>query len=165
MRDNDSLRREISRVTGIRKFTDDVPQNNICRVLLDAQTKFSEFREKITNIASSLIKALDCNSEQGPDLVLTTNSRSVSLDKDVSNSTVKTYRKAVLSRSPRNTHATTTNVLLVNVRMPPVSAHPRQTLFQIPLPQPHPRLVRNQESFIFSKQHRHNIDNNIGIST
>ena len=107
MRDNDSLRREISRVTGIRKFTDDVPQNNICRVQLDAQTKFSEFREKITNIASSLIEALDCNSEQGPDLVHTTNSRSVSLDKDVSNSTVKTYRQAVLSRSPRNTHATT----------------------------------------------------------
>ena len=46
-RDNDSLRREISRVTGIRKFTDDVSRNNaMARTESEAQTKLAK-RQRI----------------------------------------------------------------------------------------------------------------------
>ena len=99
-RDNDSLRREISHVTGIRKFTDDVSRNNaMASTESEAQTKLAEFRETVTNIASSLIEALDFNSAQEPDSDRV--SSSVPQDNCQSNSMAKTYTQAVLSRSPR----------------------------------------------------------------
>ena len=105
-RDNDSLRREISRVTGIRKFTDDVSRNNaMARTESEAQTKLAEFRETVTNIASSLIEALDYSSAQEPDSDRV--SSSVPQDNFQSNSMAKTYTQAVLSRSPRVACATT----------------------------------------------------------
>ena len=108
-RDNDSLRREISRLTGIRKFTDDACQNKLTNTTAEA-VKFAEFRDKITHIAGSLIEALDC-SEQGSDLTHVSDSRLISQNESPSNSARKcpkpSYKDAVLSRSPSASALTT----------------------------------------------------------
>ena len=57
-RGNDTLRREISRHTGIRKFTCDTNGN-----LSEVYNEHIKFRKKITNIATSLIDALDIHPE------------------------------------------------------------------------------------------------------
>ena len=139
-RDNDSLRREISRVTGIRQFTDDVSRNNaMVRTESEAQKKLAEFRETVTIIASSLIEALDFNSAQEPDSDRVSNS--VPQDNCQSNSMAKRLRRRCCHVRHVLHVPQLTSILLVHIRRLPVSAHPRQPLSQIPLPQPHPSSV------------------------
>ena len=122
-RDNDALRREVSRVTGIRKFTDDKCQTDMTGAATSA-VKFSEFREKITQIAGSLIEALDFSSERESDLTRVSNDRPVPQNKCPSNSatnnTKSTYKEAVLS-CPSNASAPTTDQRRADTRRSPLT--------------------------------------------
>ena len=79
--------------------------------------KFSEFPEKIIQIAGSMIEALDFSSERESDLTRVSNDRPVPQNKCPSNSatnnTKSTYKEAVLS-CPSNVSAPTTDQCRVN---------------------------------------------------
>ena len=143
--DDDSLGLEISRLTGITKFTDDACQNNLANTTTDTAeaVKFAEFRDKITHIAGLLIEALDFNSEQGSYLTHVSDSRLISQNECSSNSARKcpkpSYKDSMLSRSP-SVSALTTDQRSVGMLSSSASHQSPNTTTSIttPLPQLHP---------------------------
>ena len=131
-RDNDSLRREISRYNGIRKYTDGNACNSqtdntdkIVTEILDAHAKF---REKITDIAGLLIDTLDDCPGNNAGFTSVTNKKGKSQGKTVATHMPKspTYSH-VLSRNKSTTPVSrpspTTRTASAS-RQPPVSRQP-----------------------------------------
>ena len=118
MCDNDSLRRVISRVNGIRKFTGNVQNatHGLARELAgkekmvaDTETSLSKLRESVANVATSLIDTLDSCSTQDTDFTKVTHNRSKTSHKDTSDRIVQgppalTYRQSVLCPPPSAGH-------------------------------------------------------------
>ena len=120
-RDNDSLRRDISRYSGIRKYTDDRHDSQITdnanKLVPDVSDMHTEFRDKITGIASSLIDTLDSCPIQDSNFTCVKNRRrkapsnAATLNIDTSERTItspscnQTYSQ-VVSSSPTSSDTT-----------------------------------------------------------
>ena len=74
-KDNNSLRREISRYNGMRKYTGDTHGDivdNSNKLVADVSNAHNEFRDKITGITSLLVDALDSCSDKNSDFITVT---------------------------------------------------------------------------------------------
>ena len=77
-RDNDSLRREISRYSGIRKYTDganNIDTDNRDKLVNEMADAHAEFRDRITDITGLLVDALDTCPGDKSEFTCVTNKR------------------------------------------------------------------------------------------
>ena len=103
-KDNDSLRREISRYNGMIMYTGETHGDivdNSNKLVADVSNAHNEFRDKITGIASLLVDALDYCSDKNSDFITVTNRR---------------------GKSPPNAPSTYSHVVSSGPTMPPAGS-------------------------------------------
>ena len=117
-KDNDSLRRKISRYNGMRKYTEDsdiVESAN--KLVADVSNAHNEFRDQITGIASLLIDALDSCTDKDSEIMSVINCRGKSQSK-----VATTYSQVVASgqiKPPADTNTSRQSIL-------PLATHRRR---------------------------------------
>ena len=148
-KDNDSLRREISRYNGMRKNTGDSDiVGSANKLVADVSNAHNEFRDKITGIASMLIDALDSCTDEDSEFMSVINRRGKSQSK-----VATTYSQVVASGQTKP--PADTNIFRQSIQ--PLATHRRRPSCPTSSPPPSPNNSSRDHDSTSSQKRGHAI--------